>query len=207
MATLNSTRGIVDLDGVDLDVTFRLRLNSAFVWLGNHASDSVQFASATINTTHSANISADSRFAFAGSSQIGTNLHAFSDVYVADFNSTLSVGNNARFVSNFVRVGDAASDNFTAGSLSFRSNGRVIVSESDSTLLAGNNSARHLGLASTSSIADGPAAMTIIQKSAAFSGVDLVIGDSSDDCFDILDGQSGLDVSGILGAVVFDLGC
>ena len=113
--------------------------------------------------------------------------------------------NNATFVAQSINIGDTAEDSFNAGSISFNA-GHVLISENSDTFLSRSNQAIFLTLASEGDIRDHGNAETTVNRRADLSGIDLVVGELAEDCFDILTGTDGLTTEA-LGVTDILLGC
>ena len=71
----------------------------------------------------------------------------------------------------------SSADNTTFGSLTFNSGGAVTITEDDSTLLTGTNTAGSLVLTSPGTITDTAGTAIAVGGNASFSGTGITLGD------------------------------
>lgn len=172
----------------------------------------VNTGSLTINTdgTGNAQIFEDSAIFLVGNNQINSltldannGQAAITDSATANINVNFNLNVNGSFVNLGTAVDDsgANTDSLNFNSLTFNTSGNTNISEDSSSgnsgfVLVGSNSANNLTLASAGSIldsspADGTPASTTVQTSANFiTPLDAIIGESGNDFFTILSGNT-----------------
>ncbi len=133
------------------------------------------------------------------------------------FDSTIDVTYNLNVEGSLVNLGTAiiengsSSDRLEFSSLTFKSTGNVYVSADDSFFLTGNStSGGFLTLESEGDIRSTGGSELLTQAGATFGGMDILVGNLADDCFDIIntneDGTKRLVVNGA-GTQNVELGC
>jgi len=213
---IESAEGIVDGSNSSVNVTGNLNLvtnNNGNITVGDSGTNAagVPF-DATFNTgsltiqtdgTGNAQIFEDSAIFLVGDSQVNSltlNADGGNANITDSLTSNLNVNFNLNVTGAFINLGAAiddagnGTDSLNFNTLTFNSSGNTLVSADSSFNLVGSSSAENLTLASSGSIFDaspagGTPASTIIEQSASFTAIDVVIGESGEDFFDILSGN------------------
>jgi hypothetical protein len=205
-ANLFSTTRIGNSNNAKVTIDNLLKLEAPRIVTGQASGDSIRTARLTFNTPGAADMAFDRAVIVAGDNQ-SNSLRLISTNMISDANtSSIQVNKHARFIGTRIDLGDKATDQFNAGSLSFVTDGIVTIQEDSDSILAAQSRVRTLTMTSTGDIRDTATAETIITNSADFNGIDLIIGELNDDCFDILAGIGGLTTNGT-GNVNVKLGC
>ncbi|MEZ6097012.1 MAG: hypothetical protein R3C03_22790 [Pirellulaceae bacterium] len=198
--------GIGNEADTNVNIVGSLKMEAALIDLGRQANDSIRFGRLTFRSSGLVTIEAESEIILTQNNTAGS-LRLFSPIALKDVaTSTLDVAATARLAAPLIVLGDQETDRFNAGSLSFYSTGLVSIGENSSSNLAGQNRAAVLRLTSSGHITDVATADTIIADRAVFMGVNIILGERDDDCFDVL---AGIDELITMGTGIIDvrLGC
>jgi hypothetical protein len=192
VAQLNlvSLGAVRDATDASLNVGGVADIQGTSISLGDTATDEFNANSVTLNSTGAVAVTEDSAL----------NLHKTStaDSMTLTANGTLTDGLDAdtqvtnlfSVVGNLINLGSEATDNLEFGSLTFFSTANTnISSDSNMTLTGINTVGDQAFLATTGNLTDEPTAETRIQNQASLTGVDVIIGELADDCFDIINGD------------------
>ena len=185
----------------------------------------INTASLTVNSTGNATIEEDSGIVLAGQSNVNS-LTLVADGGNASILDSVTAQTNVRFNLNlngsFVNLGvpapgtdpTTAPDFLTFRTLTVNSPGNVNIAHNTATdpvngaaingfLLVNSSTADFLTLSSDGNIGDsspaGSPVSTIAQSGAVFAGIDVIIGESSGDFFDIVDLNGPLGLGGVTG--------
>ena len=198
--------GIGNAQGAEVTIASILELQADEISLGREINDSIQSDRIIFNSSGAVSIAADSPILLAQTNTANSlRLESTNSIFDVG-NSSLNVVNHARFVAPIVKIGDLATDTFNAGSVSFQSTGLVLLDEDSSSRLAGSSNSKFLRMTSVGNITDNATAETIITDRAVFRGVDLIIGELENDCFDVLAGIGDL-ITHASGVLDVQLGC
>ncbi len=99
--------------------------------------------------------------------------------------------------ADLVNLGGFDDDLVSMRSLRFTTNDAMILDTDGDLLIVLDNTANSLILSSDGDIRDQPGSTIVINQFAYLSGVDLVLGDSPDECFDVLTDELFLAASGL----------
>jgi hypothetical protein len=206
---LMSPGAINDSSVSQLNVFGIANLTADSVMLGDFADDVFNAQSVTVNVTNNVMITENSGLNLDGTNRAGSmNLIANGTVTDSLAADTIVTGNfNAS--GTLINLGSQATDNLEIGSLTFNSTLNTNVTTDSGIFLFGDSFAGdQLLLTADGNIFDDANASTRVQNRADFEGIDVVIGETATDCFDILSGGAD-DVTVVTSGQFnsFTLGC
>ncbi|MFT7632414.1 MAG: hypothetical protein ACI87E_003466 [Mariniblastus sp.] len=188
---LNATGGLTDAAAASLNVTGVASLQAASILLGDTAADEFNASSVTLNSIGAVGLTENSALNLSGANTANAlTLVAAGDLTDSVDASTTVVG-LFHMTGTAIDLGDQGGDSLVMSSLTFHSTANTRLNANSDILLVGvNTSDDEVSLTSTGDIEDAPTASTRISNKATFEGVDVIIGELADDCFDILNGDA-----------------
>lgn len=119
--------------------------------------------------------------------------------------ASFNIANHTMLKGTSIWIGEQTTDTFNTGSLTVDATGGVIIGENSSMLLAGISSAFGLTLSADGDLEDERDADTVVKNFVTLAATSVTLGDSIDDCFDLLSGAANLQVDATDSNV--NLGC
>lgn len=186
---LTSTGVILDSAIAMTNVSGRATLSGTSITLGDGATDEFNAAVVNVDSPGAVNITEDSGMNLTGVNRAASMTLVANGAIVDTPEADTVVTGNMSLTGTFLNLGNEATDNFVTGGLSFNSSGNTFVTSDAAIEIFGVNSVGDvLTLNVNGNLTDLGPARTEVQTRAVFTGVDVVIGDLADDCFDILNG-------------------
>ncbi|MEM7453098.1 MAG: hypothetical protein AAF456_01970 [Planctomycetota bacterium] len=174
--TITSSGTLFNLPSTSIFSSARAQFTAENIALGTRASDSVRLASLTFTSEGRADIHEDNgMFLFGANSAGSADLRAAGSL-IDSGSATLHVTGNAAFEGTSIRIGDTATDNFTAGTMTFNSTGNVFVAADSNAFLSGDNSANNLTLLTDGFIGDLPTSTTNVAGALTLNANGINIG-------------------------------
>lgn len=174
---------IEDARNTFMEVLGDAQFTGTSVTLGDNAGDSTNFFRSSFETSGSVYLQEDSNINIVDIDADSLTLSSVGGIYDG-VRSKIFVNGLAQFFgNNRVRLGEGGLDTFNAGSVEFRSNGHVHISENSATHIVGNNTAKTLNVKSWGDITDGTSSTINVVHESGFTGVNVVLGDSANDRF------------------------
>ena len=160
-------------------------LKAPSIQLGDTATDQFSSLGLTIESSGDVEVSADSSIILAGS-VMAQNLTLTANGNLTDAeDAVIEIADTLQMRADRIHLGDEIMGFFSASNLNFQSPGNVNLTSQSTINLVGNNSAQNLELTSTADILDDDQAETVVSNSVFLNGVDIVLGNSDFDCFDV----------------------
>ena len=187
---LTSAGGVTDAAAASLNVAGVANIEGTSIVLGDTVTDTFNAISVTLNSTGRVLVTENS----------GLNLDQVStaDSMILVANGTLTdssdadtrVTNLLSVSGSVINLGTTGTDILQFGSLTFASTLNTTINADSDVRLAGDNTAAdQLFLTSAGNLTDEADAKTIVVNKAFLTGVDVIIGELADDCFDIINGD------------------
>lgn len=190
-ATLNSTGNLADAEEATLNVSGTTQLTAEAIVIGDTETDQFNSELVQLNATGSVSVTEDSSMILTGSNQAAEMTLVANGSIIDTPEAETVVTGNVNLTGTLLNLGNETTDRFESGSLTFNSTGNTnVTSEADIQLVGANSVGDILLLSTTGNLTDVGQARTEVTTRAIFSGVDVIIGDLADDCFDILNGGS-----------------
>jgi N-acetylglucosamine-6-phosphate deacetylase len=209
---------ITDANGADITVagnaSFTANGLGGSITLGDQPSNNDSFGSLTFKSGGAVSISQDTAIVIAGTNTADSlSLTAEAGSITDATDADITVANNASFTANgtggAITLGDHPSNNDSFGSLTFKSGGAVSISQDDSIVLSGTNTANTLSLTSEAgAITDDTTTSVTVAGDAHFTGVLISLADDAGDVLSV-DGNASFTANaggitiGAAGAVNF----
>ena len=203
---LISEGAITDGGAASLNVSGAATLSGSAITIGDTDDDVFNAASLNINSEGNVRVYEDSGTFLAGNNTANSfTVRSEGNLLDAE-DATLNINFLLDATADFINLGtEAATDLLSFASLTVNSTGNVSLNVDRSFNFVGDSTAERLTLESTGNITDANDASIQAELSAFFTGIDITIGDSDDDCFEVASGDFGTDASGV--ADVTDGGC
>ncbi len=188
-ALLAAVGAMTDSADAATTIAANTNLTADSVVIGNTETDLFNTGTLTVNTSEDASVMEDSSMAITGINRAANlTLSALGNLIDTPTADTVVTG-NLNVSGNLVNLGNELTDNLLFGSLTFESQGNTNITSDGAVELRGNSSSGDILLLSANgNLTDFEQARTEIVNSAVLTGVDVIIGDLADDCFDILNG-------------------
>lgn len=171
-ATLSSSGALSDAGATSVAITGLGNFTGTSIDLG--AGGTFNAGTLAFNSVGAVTIQEDSSTLLTGISTASTvSLTSLADITNAAMTS-LTVTNNANFAGASISLGTLGGDTMHFGSLTFDSNGAVVIEEDSSMLLAGNSRAGSLTLKSLGALTDS--GNLTVTGLASLSGSSITIG-------------------------------
>jgi hypothetical protein len=158
--SLTSAGAITDADNARVAVDNLAKFDAVSVNMGDKQTDLFNAGSVQFRTTGRFKLSENSALNIEGANTAGNSVINANGDITDDANATVNVINSAAFFGHNIKLGDATTDVFNAGSLTFATatseTGIVEITENSATQIGGNNNASVLRLNSGGAITDGP---------------------------------------------------
>jgi cytoskeletal protein CcmA (bactofilin family) len=123
-------------------------------------------------------------------------------------NASTTATNLLSVTGSLISLGGSATDTVSASQLTFNSTLNTDIElDSSVELFGASNSADQLFLSSTGDISDAATADTLVENGIVLNGVNIELGELSDDCFDIVSGDINDLVVNASGTNSVILGC
>ncbi len=180
---LNAQGDIEDAQNTFIEVLQDARIKGDSITIGDQPGDSTNFFRASFDAERHVEVQEDSNINLVDARARTMTLRTVGGIYDG-LRSNINVNGLAQFFgNNRVRLGEGGLDSFNAGSVEFRSNGHVTISENSDTHIVGSNNARSLTLTSWGHITDEVDAKITVDHETGFTGVSVVLGDTDTDRF------------------------
>jgi hypothetical protein len=183
-ATIVSMGSIINIDLARIFITGEASFSGTEITLGNRTDDVLRFGGLSLNSAGVATIFEDEATMFVGTTSVAelrmNSVGSITDAATASIN----VAGAAIFYSETagVRLGDTATDEFNAGSLTIDTvNGIANITENSDIFLTGINQARSLVLNAQGSISDDAFASIDLEFLLSVTGTDVDLGDAATD--------------------------
>ncbi len=111
--------------------------------------------------------------------------------------TTLEARRRLDLAAGSTDLGSFESDDFSMSSLRFNVGDRMALRSRGDVLMVLDNFAKSLDLAAEGAIGDQPNSQVIIEQFASFTGTDVILGDSDNDCFDVMSNNWAVNASGV----------
>ena len=172
-----------DAPNTTIEVLGDAHLTASGIYLGDNAGDSTNFHRSSYHSAGHVEVQEDSNTILV-SSDVGS-LTLYSDGGIYDgIRTTINVDGRAQFFgNNRVRIGEGGQDTFNAGSVEFRSNGHVHITENSDTLVTGENRGKSINLRSWGHLSDSEGTSINVRNQTGLEGISVVLGDSPTDVF------------------------
>ena len=174
---------VSDAQNTFIEVNRDARFVAASVTLGDHAGDSTNFFRSAYETSGHVDVQEDSNTILVNTDVGSLTLRSVGGIYDG-LRTNINVDGHAQlFGNNRVRIGEGGLDTFNAGSIEFRSNGHVHISENSDTVVRGDNNAASMNLKSWGHISDLQGTTIDVRHESGFEGISVVLGDAATDTF------------------------
>lgn len=192
---VSSFGALTDAVDASVNVTGSANLQATSIVIGEQATDQFNAGTITLNSAGRVEVTEDSRITLAGVSTASSMSLTAIDNFVTDAaDADTRVTGNLDVTGSLINLGVGETDFLSFATLTFNSSQNTNIAANSDIVLAGSSAtAAQLLLTSTGSITDETDASTEIQERATFTAaVDIIIGDSTADCFDIFDDRANL---------------
>ncbi|MEL7497974.1 MAG: hypothetical protein AAFN77_10215 [Planctomycetota bacterium] len=188
-AILQSTGTIEDVSTALINVVSVTQFVGTSVTIGDFETDQFNAGTLSVQSAGAVFITENSDLVLTGTNRAAAmTLVSSGNIIDAPEADTVVTG-NLNLTGSLLNLGNEATDVLTFGSLTFDSTGNTnVTSDSDIELRGNSQTGDILLLTATGNITDFEQARTEVVTRAIFEGVDVIIGDLADDCFDILNG-------------------
>ena len=174
---------VTDAESTYIEVLGDAHFTARSVTLGDFAGDKTNFFRSGFTTSGHVNVQEDSNIVLTSSDVGSLKLRSLGGI-LDGLTTTINVEGKAElFGNNRIRLGEGGQDTFNAGSIEFRSNGHVHISENSDTIFTGDNKAGSLNVKSWGHVADFLDTSINVRNETGLEGISVVLGDSPDDVF------------------------
>ena len=171
---LSSTDVIFNDGSARIAVVDNATFSGTNIDLGNQSGDALSFGTLTFVADGFVRIASDSASVLSGVSA-AVSLDLSSDTEISnDGTAIVIIAGNANFSGASITLDDI----HQFGSLTFQSNGAVVIAEADATLLSGISTALSLNLASADTLGNDGSAEVSVENNASFSGLNISLDDT-----------------------------
>ncbi|MCX7423662.1 MAG: hypothetical protein NT013_29570 [Planctomycetia bacterium] len=171
--SLSSTDAITNDGTSNVSIDNNATFNGTNITLGNQIGNSLNFGTLTFVSTGAVSITEESDIVLSGVSSAASLSLNSSGTITNDGTAGVSIASNASFSSVSITLDDV----FQFGSLTFSSEGAVVIYEADASVLSGISTASSLNLVSGDSITNDGSANVSIDNNATFDGTKITLGD------------------------------
>ena len=205
---LTSTGGIRDAAEAKLNVTGVADIQGSLITLGDTATDEFNAGSVTLNSAGAVNVTENSNLNLTGTSLADSMTLVAAGLLTDGDNANTTATNLLSVTGSLISLGGSATDTVSASQLTFNSTLNTDIElDSSVELFGASNSADQLFLSSTGDISDAATADTLVENGIVLNGVNIELGELSDDCFDIVSGDINDLVVNASGTNSVILGC
>ena len=174
---------VQDAANTTIEIGGTANFSGSAIQLGDHAGDTTNFHRSAFNSTGHVEVQEDSNTILTTSNVGSLTLRSDGGIYDGVRTRINVEGLAQLYGNNRVRIGEGGQDVFNAGSVEFRSNGNVHISENSDTVITGVNHGRSANIKSWGHVSDSDGTSINVEYRTGLEGISVVLGDSPTDIF------------------------